>query len=126
MIVLDTSALVFWTVDSARLSDPAKQALGVAERHIVSSISIWELALKVKQGRLTLPLSIDAYLASLTQISSLEILPVDVQTWILSVDLPWDHKDPADRVIVATATQLDCPLVSSDGVIARFYPRTIW
>lgn len=126
MIVLDTSALIFWTVDNANLSNAARQAIDASEQRVVSAISIWELALKVKQRRLVLPLSLDEYLAGLSQLSGFEMLSVDVPTWLLSVNLPWDHRDPADRVIVATATRLDCPLVSSDGTIAGFYPRTIW
>jgi PIN domain nuclease of toxin-antitoxin system len=55
-----------------------------------------------------------------------EIIAVDAQDWIDSVDLLWDHKDPADRVIVALARRFDCPVISSDRVIADFYDKTVW
>ena len=52
MIVLDTSALLFWTLDPAQLTPAAAQAIEQADRIVVSSISIWEIALKVKRGSL--------------------------------------------------------------------------
>jgi PIN domain nuclease of toxin-antitoxin system len=46
--------------------------------------------------------------------------------WVVAASLDWQHRDPADRVIVATATLLKCPLITSDRVIADFYTSTIW
>ena len=126
MIVLDTSALLFWTLDPEQLSPAAQQAIDQVDRCIVSSISIWEIGLKVKRGRLVLPLSILDYVERLSNLAGLEILPVDVQAWVDNLELDWDHRDPADRTIVAIATRLACPLVSSDRTIAAFYPGTIW
>lgn len=54
------------------------------------------------------------------------IVPVDLPTFLGVVDLEWDHRDPADRIIVATARRYRAPLVSSDRAIRSFYPDTIW
>ncbi len=126
MVVLDTSALLFWTLDPAQLSPAARQAIDGASQLVVSSMSIWEIALKVKRGKLILPLAIADYVERLQRLERLEILPVDVQTWLDNLDLGWEHRDPADRTIVAIATRLACPLISSDGVISKFYPQTVW
>jgi len=126
MIVLDTSALLYWTLNPDQLSQKARQAIEQADRIIISSISIWEIALKVKRRKLDIPLTIPDYVERLQKLEVLEILDVGVPTWLDNVDLPWDHRDPADRTIVALATGLGCPLVTSDRVIADFYPETIW
>jgi len=97
-----------------------------AEKVVVSSISVWEIALKVKRGKLTIPLTIVEYVERLNRLVKLEILPVDVQAWLDNVGLTWDHRDPADRTIVALATRFDCPLISSDNIIAGYYPKTVW
>ena len=60
------------------------------------------------------------YVDRLQRIERLEILAVDVQTWLDNLELPWEHRDPADRTIVALATLLGCPLVTSDKLIAGF------
>jgi PIN domain nuclease of toxin-antitoxin system len=126
MIVLDTSALIFWTLDPQRLSPKAKQAIEQADRILISSISIWEIALKVKRQKLVIPLPINEYVDRLHQLGSLEILAVDIQTWLDNVDLPWDHRDPADRTVVALAARNNCPLITSDEMIANFFAKTIW
>jgi len=126
MIVLDTSALIFWTLDPQRLSPKAKQVIEQADRILISSISIWEIALKVKHQKLDIPLSMNEYVDRLRQLGSLEILAVDIQTWLDNVDLLWDHRDPADRTIVALAARNNCPLITSDEKIANFFAETIW
>lgn len=126
IIVLDTAALLFWTLDPERLSLKAKQAINQAERKLVSSISVWEIALKVKRQKLELPLSILSYVEKLQRLEGLEILPVDVQSWLDNLELSWEHRDPADRTIVALATRLDCPLASPDEGIRAYYTKTVW
>jgi PIN domain nuclease of toxin-antitoxin system len=126
MIVLDTSALLFWTLDPLQLSPKAARAIVYADRVVVSSISIWEIALKVQRKKLSIPLAINDYVERLEAVENLAILPVDVGTWQENVALAWEHRDPADRTIVALAVRYNCPLVTSDGVVAEFYPQTIW
>ena len=126
MVVVDTSTLLFWTLDSPRLSRDAAAAIQESDRVVVSSISIWEIGLKVSRGRLHIPLSIEEFADRLLQIDVVEVSSVDVATWIKSVELQWEHRDPADRVIVATAMLRGCPLVTSDETIRAFYPRAIW
>ncbi len=126
MVVLDTSALLYWTLDPDQLSLAARRTIEQTDRLVISSISVWEIALKVKRGKLDIPLSIIDYTERLQRLETLEILPVDVQTWLENLDLDWEHRDPADRTIVAIATRLACPLVTSDRVVADFYRETIW
>jgi len=126
MIVLDTSALIYWTLQPSLLTVKASQAITHSDRICLSSISIWEVALKVKRGKLSIPLAITDYVDRLQELERLEILPVDVPSWLANINLPWEHRDPADRTIVALAAHFDCPLVTSDAVIARFYKKTIW
>ena len=61
MIVLGTSALIFWTLDRARLSEAAAQAIASTDRIALSSISIWEIGIKVKRKSLFIPVSIGIY-----------------------------------------------------------------
>jgi len=124
MVVLDTSALLYWTLDPDQLSLAARRTIEQADRLMISSISVWEIALKVKRGKLDIPLSIIDYAERLQRLETLEILSLDVQTWLENLDLDWE--DPADRTIVAIATRLACPLVTSDRVVADFYRETIW
>ena len=126
MIVLDTSALVFWTLDREHLSARALSAIESDPEKLVSAISIWEIGLKVKKGGLELPLPISDYAARLETVEGLRIEAVGVQTWLKNLELEWSHRDPADRTVVATAMLHDSPLVTSDATIRSFYDRSVW
>jgi PIN domain nuclease of toxin-antitoxin system len=126
LIVLDTSVLIYWNLDPVKLTEAAEQAIKEADQIIVSSISIWEMGLKANRGRLELPLSIAEYTQRLQKLERLEITPVDVNIWLENLSLNWGHRDPADRTIVATASLLNCPLVTSDRTIRAFYKQSIW
>ena len=126
MVVLDTSALLFWTLHRERLSEAASVAISEADRMLVSSISIWEIGIKVARGRLSIPLSVSEYAERLERIARVEVIPVDTETWLAGLELAWDHRDPADRTIVATAALNECPLVTSDRAMRNFYSRAVW
>ena len=87
-----------------------------------------ELAMLVAHGRMALSVDTRQWLDLVGQIEAVEFVPVDNAIAIDSVELPGEfHKDPADRLIVATARKLGAPLVTADEKI-RAYPhlRTIW
>ena len=126
MLVLDTSALIFWTLDRDRLSVDAGKAIGEADQIAISSISIWEIGIKVKNQKLEIPISLQEYVDRLGGVDRFEIIAVDAHTWVKNIALDWTHRDPADRTIVATASLLGSPLVSSDAKIRAFYAPTIW
>ncbi|MBL8471805.1 MAG: type II toxin-antitoxin system VapC family toxin [Rhodocyclaceae bacterium] len=132
MIVLDTHALLWWASgDEGRLSTPASRAIAAEMREgqiMVSSISAWELAMLVCKGRVALSMDVDAWLSVLSQIEPVHFVPVDNEIAVKSTELPGEfHKDPADRIIVATARKLAAPLVTADERI-RAYPhvQTVW
>ena len=126
MIVLDTSALLFWTLDRERLSQAAAAAIADADRIAISAISIWEIGIKIGKGRLLIPYSPRDFAGRLGQVDRVEVVPVDAATWLKNLELDWEHRDPADRTIVATAVLFDCPLVTSDTAIRAFYSKTVW
>ena len=126
VIVLDTSALIYWTLDPSRVSAKGSRAIQDAESVHVSSISIWEIGIKIKRRKLSIPMELRTYVEKLKMVDRLEIVPVSDELWIRNLELVWSHKDPADRTIVALAGLLDCPLITSDKKIRRFYKRTIW
>ncbi|MFN8488868.1 MAG: type II toxin-antitoxin system VapC family toxin [Caldilineaceae bacterium] len=126
MIVLDTSAVIFSTIDTAKLSIRAAEAIEQTDRIVINSISIWEIGWKVNLGKLKLPFSVEELVARLKNSDRIELVPVTEVMWLKNVNLAWEHRDPADRTIVATALLLGCPLISNDYRIQQFYPQTLW
>jgi PIN domain nuclease of toxin-antitoxin system len=125
-VLLDTSALLYWTLEPARLSYPARQALDGASMRIALSVSLWEIALKWSRGRLELPLELEEYVARLEQVEALEIRALDAETAVRGARLEWDHRDPVDRWIVAHAHRLNVALVTSDAAMRAFSGLVVW
>lgn len=122
MVVLDTHALLWWALDPGRLSPVAASCLRDMDRDggFASAISIWELGIKIQRGKLDLGIPIEEFARRIESSAIVELLPVNTSTWLRSLGLTWDHRDPADRVIVATALLQGVPLVTADEEIHRF------
>ena len=132
MIVLDTHTLLWWASgDKGQLSEAAANAIEGELNDgqiLVSSISAWEVAMLVAKDRVALSMDVGEWLKVVGQIGVVSFVPVDNEVAVKSIQLPGVlHKDPADRIIVATARKFAAPLVTADDKI-RDYPhvRTIW
>ena len=128
MLLFDTCSLLWYTEDPDKLSPTAKEHCEQVYENgaFVSSISIWAIGLKIKKGKLNIGTDIDDFLRRLKLLNTIEIIPVDEKIWLESLRLNWSHSDPADRVIVATASMMNLPILTSDEKISSFYGSIIW
>lgn len=127
-VLLDTSALLYWTLQPDALPERARRAIADAagDEVIVSAISLWEIGLKARRGTLDLGVAFGAYVERLGRVDRLTLAPVDARVWLRVVELPWEHRDPADRVIVATAEVWGVPVVTSDEAMRRYAEHAVW
>ncbi len=132
MIILDTHALVWWVNGSESLSANARQAiddtLASDSEILISSISAWEIAMLINKGRLILSMEVASWLDEVLQIDGVRFVSVDNEIGIKSTVLPGEfHKDPADRLIVATARKFAIPVVTADEKLIQYaHVKTIW
>jgi PIN domain nuclease of toxin-antitoxin system len=131
VIVLDTHTLLWWVNGDALLSKKARTAIERERGNgdiVVSSISAWEISLLVKRERLSFSMDVESWLATVSDIEALRFVPVDTEIALKAVELPGEfHKDPADRMIVATARTLAAPLITKDQKIRDYeHVKTIW
>ncbi len=131
MIVLDTHVLLWYISNPKNLSKKAFKFLE-SEREkgelIVSSISVWEIYMLVQAGRSELTMEVDKWLNSVEHLGFIQFEPINNAIAAKSVMLPGEfHKDPADRIIVATALTLDASLITKDARIQKYkYVKTVW
>ncbi len=125
--VLDTCALLWWTLDPEKLSQQAFEHCKNIDHAgaCIASVSIWEIGVKIQKGKLSIGMTINSFAALLAQVK-VEQVPIDTELWLKSLELDWDHRDPADRLIVALARQRNLPIITSDNVILDYYPSVIW
>ncbi len=118
MILLDTHAWIWLLAAPEQLS---RGALSVIETQsgpetiVVSAISVWELFMLVKKGRIELQAGPPAFVSATHRDPRFRIESVNEMVCRRSVELPDLHSDPADRIILATAGELGCPLISKDS-----------
>lgn len=116
MIVLDTHALVWASLSQRKLGRVARRRIEHAweERQVaVSAISFWEVAVLLSQGRLRLPASVEKWRADLLG-AGFEELAIDGAIGIRAVELSGLPRDPADRLIAATALHHHATLMTAD------------
>jgi PIN domain nuclease of toxin-antitoxin system len=128
MVLLDTCALLWWTLQPEKLSKKAQNICSQIPEQgaFISSISIWEIGIKMKKGTLNINESLPGYMKRLKQLGSLEIIAVDENVWVENIELNWEHRDPADRTIVATAKLQNLPIMTKDLIIRNYYEKIIW
>ena len=131
MIVLDTHVWVWFISNPEFLSKAAKKAINVSieqKAMFISSISAWEVALLVAKNRLKLTIDVTDWITKSERLPFLQFIPVDNSMAVKSVNLPQPiHKDPADRLIIATAISMAAPVVTKDEKLLDYpHVKTLW
>ena len=119
MILLDTHIWIRWLI-SGDLKAEIVALIENAAEAAVSSISCWEIAHLAKRGRIKLPVSPQQWIEVGLYKAQVSCLPVDQQVAVLAANLPDHHRDPADRIIIATAITYGFQLISLDSQFRRY------
>ena len=114
-LVIDTQVLAWWLIGSSKLVPEARQVMEQASAVYVPPCSLHEITLKVRKGRWPEmePFAPDLDRFCIT--SGFRAAPYTLAMAMLSGSMEWDHADPFDRMIGATAVDMGLPLVSSDS-----------
>jgi len=126
-ILLDTQALLWFLLNDSRLSGKALEIIVDAnELTFVSPASLWEIAIKISLGKYALPTSFESFWTEQLQINDFTLLPIAVSHVARVVALPFHHRDPFDRLIIAQSLVEAVPVVSSDTLFDQYGADRIW
>ena len=125
-VVLDTCVLLWYTLEPDVLSLKAQRLIAGADRLVVCAVSVWEIGIKSQKKKLDLGISFEDYVDRISQAADLHMHAVDHRLWARSVLLDWSNRDPADRLIVTLAKDLQAPIVSDDDWMKEYYKRTVF
>ena len=126
-VLMDTHAFLWFVLDDPKLSAVAKRAIeDPANDVLISPASYWEIAIKVGQKKLDLFAPYDVFMHRGIVGNDFEILPIEPRHCNLLTALPFHHKDPFDRLLVAQALADGLPLVSADAAIDPYGVQRLW
>lgn len=116
-LLLDTHVVLWWLDDPVLLSEAARDAIAEPENAVfVSAVVAWEIAIKRGLGKLSAPADLKAAIQS----SGFQQLPVTIAHALATESLPFHHRDPFDRMLIAQAICEGFTLVTRDSNISPY------
>lgn len=119
-LLLDTHVFLWLLAEPERLGEHLRTVEDPSNDLLLSAASSWEIAIKVRLGRLTLPGDPRSYVPDRMRAVGAEPLAVEHVHALAVADLPLLHRDPFDRLLVAQARHLGLAVVTADVDIARY------
>lgn len=126
-LLLDTHTLLWFLEDNPQLSPSARIAIeDVGNDVYVSVASLWENAIKVSLGKLDLSRPIDVWMPTELAVNSMDLLGISLDHIVQVVSLPFHHRDPFDRLLVAQSLVEAMPIVGADAAFHPYGVSRLW
>ena len=126
-LLLDTQALLWFVLDDPKLSAKAKALIADPANDIeISPASYWEIAIKISIGKYHLPESLDSFFERELGANAFRILSIKPRHVAPLTSLPFYHRDPFDRLLVAQAMVESIAIISSDLALDNYPVTRLW
>ena len=124
-LLLDTHAFIWYSEDDPKLPESIKIEIETADRVYISIASLWEIAIKLSIGKLSLRSNYESIEASLEP-AGIILLPISFADTVRVMNLPLHHRDPFDRILIAQAINNSLTLVSCDAAFTAYPIQLRW
>jgi len=124
--LLDTH-IFLWFINDDRQLSPATKILLESDVDLVLSVaSLWEIAIKVSTGKMSLPKPFGVFIPEQLQQNEIELLSIAIQHLTTIATLPFHHRDPFDRLLISQALAEEIPIISVDAVFDQYGVHRRW
>ena len=125
--LLDTHTFLWFVNDDASLSSTAKALIEDPENTIYLSVaSIWEMAIKVSLGKLEMPSPFTDFIDEQLDENTITLLNIKTAHTGIVATLPFHHRDPFDRLIIAQSKVEDIPIIGKDAIFDDYGIKRLW
>ena len=119
--LLDTHIFIWWVLDNPKLSENNKAAIANTNNLIyLSSASTWEMIIKSSINKISLPEQADIFIQKQLDLNRFNILDIKIDHTFAILKLPFIHKEPFDRILIAQAKYEDMILITDDIEIKKY------
>jgi PIN domain nuclease of toxin-antitoxin system len=126
-VLVDTHTFIWALLHDRRLTTKAKQVLRSDEHELLFSlVSLWEIAIKIKTGKLNTIGSSVSYIRDEMEDFSMQLLPIHYEHILQLEMLPPHHSDPFDRLLIAQAIAESIPILTHDEIFSHYPIKVIW
>jgi len=126
-LLLDTHTLLWWAAAAPELSHDAVTAIRNQRNECyVSLASCWEMAIKVSIGKLGLTIPVERFVTEQCNRDNFRLLPIDFRHVCKVESLPFHHRDPFDRLLIAQSLLEKMTIVSADAALDAYQVKRIW
>ncbi|BAZ37502.1 hypothetical protein NIES4101_34250 [Calothrix sp. NIES-4101] len=126
-LLLDTHAFLWFIEGNLNLSDSARQLIeDENNQRFLSIASLWEISIKVSIGKLELGISFTEFFQQQVYGNAIALLEIQAEHLDILANLPFYHKDPFDRLIIAQSIVENIPLVTKDGAFTNYPIVLLW
>ena len=126
-LILDTHTFLWFIFGDPQLSIAANALLqDPANEKFLSLASPWEVGIKVSAGKLTLSRPLEAYFEEQMQLNSIKLLPITLAHIARVSTLPFHHRDPFDRMLIAQSLTEGIPILSADAAFDAYDITRLW
>lgn len=126
-LLLDTHIFIWYVTDNPKLSATTRALIDEGDNDILLSIvSIWEIAIKQSAGKLCFALPFGVFIEQQLRDNSIELLNINLEYIEVVESLPFHHRDPFDRLIIAQAMVERIPVLSADAIFDAYPIRRLW
>ncbi len=125
--LIDTGSFLWFVAGNDRLSREAREVMEDFDNELVLSIvSLWEISIKVSVGKLELLREFDQFIPEKLEENEIEILHIELPHLSEMMKLPFHHRDPFDRLIIAQSISENLPVIASDRFFREYPVEIIW
>lgn len=126
-LLLDTHVFLWWVNDAPELSAKARATIRKGQNACFLSVaSAWEMAIKVSTGKLALSQPVERFVPEQLAANGFQLMGIDFRHVARVETLPFRHRDPFDRLLVAQAMSEKMPIVSADTILSEYGIKRIW
>jgi PIN domain nuclease of toxin-antitoxin system len=126
-LLLDTHAFLWFLLDEPKLRVTARSLIADPNNEIeVSPATYWEIAIKIALRKYALPEPFEAFMEREIVINDFRILPIELKHVAILTTMPFHHRDPFDRLLIAQAMVEQIPIVSGDSAFDAYPITRLW